>query len=226
MIQKTVQDPLAQMLLAGEIRDGETVKIGVSHGALTFNGKPAAGSPEEPAPAKPATRGELPQGRVNAPKPGASASDRAPSAGPAHFSLVSPSPPAVARRLAFLRRRRYQASGRDRSGSDVMNNLSAFLGGSPAMVALRLIVVSFIVGMVLVTFGFDPANIIDSFVNLVHRLIEYGLTDFREIGRVLATGRWWCCRCGWCCACWTRGAPSNPSREPRASVRRFDPRLN
>ena len=27
-----------------------------------------------------------------------------------------------------------------------MNNLSAFLGGSPAMVALRLIVVSFIVG--------------------------------------------------------------------------------
>ena len=69
-----------------------------------------------------------------------------------------------------------------------MNNLSAFLGGSPATVALRLIVVSFIVGMVLVTFGFDPANIIDSFVSLVHRLIEYGLTDFRAIGRVLATG--------------------------------------
>ncbi len=66
--------------------------------------------------------------------------------------------------------------------------LTNFLGGSPATVALRLIVVSFIVGMVLVTFGFDPANIIDSFVNLVHRLIEYGLTDFREIGRVLATG--------------------------------------
>jgi hypothetical protein len=91
-------------------------------------------------------------------------------------------------RLAFLRGWRYQAAGRDRSGSDVMNNLSAFLGGSPATVALRLIVVSFIVGMVLVTFGFDPANIIDSFVNLVHRLIEYGLTDFRQIGRVLATG--------------------------------------
>ncbi len=66
--------------------------------------------------------------------------------------------------------------------------LTNFLGGSPATVALRLIVVSFIVGMVLVTFGFDPANIIDSFVNLVHRLIEYGLTDFREIGRLLATG--------------------------------------
>jgi hypothetical protein len=69
-----------------------------------------------------------------------------------------------------------------------MNNLSAFLGGSAAMVALRLIVVSFIVGIVLVTFGFDPGNIIDSFVNLVRRLIDYGLTDFRGIGRVLATG--------------------------------------
>jgi ATP-dependent Clp protease ATP-binding subunit ClpB len=61
-IQKTVQDPLAQMLLAGEIRDGETIKIGVSHGALTFNGKPAAGSPEESAPAKPATVVNFPKG--------------------------------------------------------------------------------------------------------------------------------------------------------------------
>ncbi len=66
--------------------------------------------------------------------------------------------------------------------------LTNFLGGSPATVALRLIVVSFIVGIVLVTFGFDPGNIVDSFVSLVHRLIEFGLTDFREIGRVLATG--------------------------------------
>ena len=62
-IQKTVQDPLAQMLLAGEIRDGETVKIGVSHGALTFNGKPAAGSSgEPPPPAKPATVVNFPKG--------------------------------------------------------------------------------------------------------------------------------------------------------------------
>jgi len=61
-IQKTVQDPLAQMLLAGEISDGETVKIGVSHGALTFNGKPAAGSPEQTAPAKPATVVNFPKG--------------------------------------------------------------------------------------------------------------------------------------------------------------------
>src|SRR5579863_10538746 len=62
-IQKWVQDPLAQMLLAGEVRDGETVKIGVSHGALTFNGKPAAGSAEQDAePPPPATVVNFPKG--------------------------------------------------------------------------------------------------------------------------------------------------------------------
>ena len=41
-----------------------------------------------------------------------------------------------------------------------MNNaVGRFLGGSPAMVALRLIVVSFVVGIVLETFGFDPATL-------------------------------------------------------------------
>ncbi len=66
--------------------------------------------------------------------------------------------------------------------------LTNFLGGSPASVALRLIVVSFIVGMILVTFGFEPADIVDSFMRLVHRLVQFGLTDVRQIGRILATG--------------------------------------
>ncbi|MGO9774588.1 MAG: DUF6460 domain-containing protein [Roseiarcus sp.] len=66
--------------------------------------------------------------------------------------------------------------------------LTNFLGGTPASVALRLIVVSFVVGMVLVTFGFEPADILDSFVRLAHRLVEFGLTDVRQIGRILATG--------------------------------------
>ena len=39
VIQKWVQDPLAQMLLAGEIREGGHVKLGVSRGHLTINGK-------------------------------------------------------------------------------------------------------------------------------------------------------------------------------------------
>src|SRR5271165_2056756 len=54
VIQKWVQDPLAQQLLAGEVRDGSTVKIGAAHGRLTIDGKPV-GEEEaaEAAPAKP-----------------------------------------------------------------------------------------------------------------------------------------------------------------------------
>ena len=63
-IQKAVQDPLAQMLLAGEIGDGATVKIGAGAGGLTFNGKAVGGGGEEtpPAGAKPATVVHFPKG--------------------------------------------------------------------------------------------------------------------------------------------------------------------
>ncbi|MGD0763982.1 MAG: DUF6460 domain-containing protein [Roseiarcus sp.] len=66
--------------------------------------------------------------------------------------------------------------------------LTNFLGGSPAAVALRLIVVSFIVGVFLVMFGFEPADIVDSVVRLAHRLLEFGLADVGRFGRILATG--------------------------------------
>ncbi len=66
--------------------------------------------------------------------------------------------------------------------------LTNFLGGSPAAVALRLIVVSFIVGLFLVMFGFEPADIVESIVRLAHRLLEFGLGDVRQVGRILATG--------------------------------------
>ena len=52
VIQKYVQDPLAQEILSGEIRDGSTVKISAAQGRLTINGKPVGGE-EETAPAKP-----------------------------------------------------------------------------------------------------------------------------------------------------------------------------
>ncbi len=52
VIQKYVQDPLAQEILSGEIRDGSTVKISAAQGRLTINGKPVSGE-EEAAPAKP-----------------------------------------------------------------------------------------------------------------------------------------------------------------------------
>ena len=41
VIQKSVQDPLAEMILAGKIKDGEKVRISGDKLGLTFNGKVA-----------------------------------------------------------------------------------------------------------------------------------------------------------------------------------------
>src|SRR5438067_269115 len=41
VIQRNVQDPLAEMILAGEIKDGDRVVISTEGNVLTFNGKPA-----------------------------------------------------------------------------------------------------------------------------------------------------------------------------------------
>ena len=68
------------------------------------------------------------------------------------------------------------------------NVVARIVGGSPAMVALRLIVVSFVVGVVLETFGFDPVSLLNEAVRAARRLVEFGLTDVRQIGRVLLTG--------------------------------------
>jgi ATP-dependent Clp protease ATP-binding subunit ClpB len=53
VIQKWVQDPLAQELLSGAIADGSTVKIGAAHGKLTVNGQAVGGQDEEEPTAKP-----------------------------------------------------------------------------------------------------------------------------------------------------------------------------
>ena len=39
VIQRSVQDPLAEMILAGEVKDGDRVAISVKGNVLTFNGK-------------------------------------------------------------------------------------------------------------------------------------------------------------------------------------------
>ena len=69
-----------------------------------------------------------------------------------------------------------------------MNWLTGFIGGSPASVLVRLLVVSFVVGLILAMFGFDPETVYESFERGVRHLIEFGLTDFREFGRILLTG--------------------------------------
>jgi ATP-dependent Clp protease ATP-binding subunit ClpB len=48
VIQRYVQDPLAEMILAGDVRDNSQVKISATKGGLTFNGKkPLSANAEE-----------------------------------------------------------------------------------------------------------------------------------------------------------------------------------
>lgn len=43
VIQRSVQDPLAELILGGQVRDGDTVKIAAGKKGLTFNGKAVDG---------------------------------------------------------------------------------------------------------------------------------------------------------------------------------------
>ncbi|MDZ4367630.1 MAG: hypothetical protein U0987_11490, partial [Afipia sp.] len=47
-IQRAVQDPLAEMILAGRVHDGETVAVSAGDGGLTFNGRLAKIDAEAP----------------------------------------------------------------------------------------------------------------------------------------------------------------------------------
>ena len=68
------------------------------------------------------------------------------------------------------------------------NAVDRFVGGSPAVVALRLIVVSFVVGIVFETFGLDPATLFSDALRSARQIVEFGLSDIHEVGRILLTG--------------------------------------
>ena len=68
------------------------------------------------------------------------------------------------------------------------NLVARFVGGSPVTVLVRLIVVSFVVGFLLETLGFDPVGLFNEVVRAVRHIVEFGLTDVRQIGRILLTG--------------------------------------
>jgi hypothetical protein len=68
------------------------------------------------------------------------------------------------------------------------NAVGRFVGGSPTMVAVRLIVVSFVVGIVLETFGFDPATLFADALRSARQIVELGFSDIRQVGRLLLTG--------------------------------------
>jgi ATP-dependent Clp protease ATP-binding subunit ClpB len=61
-IQKNVQDPLAERILAGEVHDGEVVRIGAANGALTIGDVIADDPPQVEKPAGVGTVVRFPKG--------------------------------------------------------------------------------------------------------------------------------------------------------------------
>jgi hypothetical protein len=66
--------------------------------------------------------------------------------------------------------------------------MERFFGGNPALVLLRLIIVSLIVGVVLAALGFSPYEIIDSIARLVERIYNLGFEAIEKAVRYFLLG--------------------------------------
>jgi hypothetical protein len=68
------------------------------------------------------------------------------------------------------------------------DGLTRFLGGTPLSVALRLILLSILVGVVLAAIGFDPYNILRSIELLFRRLWDLGFDAINWLWRYFLLG--------------------------------------
>ena len=66
--------------------------------------------------------------------------------------------------------------------------LHRFLGGTPLGVAVKLLVVSFIVGALLMWLHISPADVIEEMGDLLNRLYALGFRSLRDFGTYLAAG--------------------------------------
>lgn len=68
------------------------------------------------------------------------------------------------------------------------DSLIRFLGDTPGRVALRLVFMSFIVGVIMAALGLNPADIVDSLVNLVTGIWNLGFDAVRKAGNYFLLG--------------------------------------
>lgn len=68
------------------------------------------------------------------------------------------------------------------------DNMSRFLGGTPTSVAVRLILLSILVGVVLSAVGFDPWNIIESIRRLFISIWNMGFDAINWVWRYFLLG--------------------------------------
>jgi hypothetical protein len=61
------------------------------------------------------------------------------------------------------------------------NYITRFFGGSPLAVLLRLVVISFVVGVILSALGVSPFDILDGLRDLAWRIYMYGFDSIEWI---------------------------------------------
>jgi len=66
--------------------------------------------------------------------------------------------------------------------------MERFFGGNPALVLVRLVVLSLIVGVVLAALGFSPFDIIESLQRLVARIYDMGFVAVEKALRYFLLG--------------------------------------
>ncbi len=66
--------------------------------------------------------------------------------------------------------------------------MERFFGGNPALVLVRLAILSLIVGVVLAALGFSPFEIIDSLRRLVERIYDMGFAAVEKAFRYFLLG--------------------------------------
>ncbi len=66
--------------------------------------------------------------------------------------------------------------------------MERFFGGNPALVLIRLAILSLIVGVVLAALGFSPFEIIDSIKRLIERIYDMGFAAIEKAFRYFLLG--------------------------------------
>jgi hypothetical protein len=66
--------------------------------------------------------------------------------------------------------------------------MERFFGGNPALVLIRLVILSVIVGVVLAALGFSPFEIVDSIRRLVERIYDMGFAAIEKAFRYFLLG--------------------------------------
>ncbi len=66
--------------------------------------------------------------------------------------------------------------------------MERFFGGNPALVLVRLVILSLIVGVVLAALGFSPLDIIDSLQRLLARIYDMGFAAVEKAFRYFLLG--------------------------------------